>query len=258
MQPIYTPHNTTPAFQLNWALTLFWREKPIDDATWLRDLQRSTEPNGVRVIKHRLTTGDASQFFVSTKPHVAPSDVVRSVKGRLQYLVRSQAPKAFQRNYSVRSIGEAKRSTVEDYVANQLGHHRMADPAVQERLARFQRAYARVDLSKACFSAHGQYWHNLHLVIVNQSRWMEIHEDSLRKVIDMIEGVAAKYGYRPSRVGLLADHLHITLGCMIDRSPEHVALSYMNNCAYVYGMKPVFAFSYYAGTIGEYDRGAVQ
>jgi hypothetical protein len=158
MQPVYTAHNTTSAFQLNWGLTLFWRKRPIDDARWLRDLQQATEPDGVRVIKHRLTTGDASQFFVSTKPHVAPAELVRSVKGRLQYLISSQAPKAFQRNYSVRSIGEAKRSIVEDYVANQLGHHRMADPAVQQRLAQLQRAYTDVDLGKVCFSAHGQYW----------------------------------------------------------------------------------------------------
>ena len=118
--------NTNPAFQLNWGLTLFWRQASIPDSGWLPALKETTEPDGVRVIKHRNTRNDASQFFVSTKPHVAPSELVRSVKGRLQHFIRNQISKAFQRNYCVRSVGSAKRSLVEDYVANQLGHHQMA------------------------------------------------------------------------------------------------------------------------------------
>ena len=51
--------------------------------------------------------------------------------------------------------------------------------------------------------------------------------------------------------------IHLTLGCEISESPEEVALGYLNNCAYAYGMKPVYRFSYYVETFGEYDRGAV-
>ena len=98
MDPLYTHQNTKPAYQLNWGLTVFWRQRPIGDETWLANLQEVTEPDGVRIIKHRITTGDASQFFVSTKPHVSPSELIRSVKGRLQHLIRAQVPKAFQRN----------------------------------------------------------------------------------------------------------------------------------------------------------------
>jgi len=257
MEPLYTPDNTKSAYQLNWGLTLFWRQTPIREQSWLTDLQPATEPDGVRVLKHRFTTGDASQFFVSTKAHVSPAALIWSVKGRLQNLVNQHRPKAFQRNYSVRSIGSAKRTVVENYVADQLGHHRMADPKVQQRLARFQKTYPDVELSKPCFSSHGQYWYNLHVAVVNEERWTEIREDVLQKLNDMIEGVASKHGYRLSRVGLLADHIHMTLGCPIDRSPEEVALGYLNNCAYACGMKPVFQFSYYVGTFGEYDRGAV-
>jgi hypothetical protein len=32
----------------------------------------------------------------------------------------------------------------------------------------------------------------------------------------------------------------------------------MNNLAYVQGMKPMFRFSYYVGTFGPYDRGAIR
>ncbi|MHC4399899.1 MAG: transposase [Planctomycetota bacterium] len=257
MEPLYTPQNTRPAYQLNWGLTVFWREPPLPQEMWLADLQEAAEEDGVRVIKHGITTRDASQLFVSTKTHRSPSELVRLVKGRLQHLIRQQMPKAFQRNYCLRSIGSAKRSVVENYVAGQLGHHRMADPRVQQRLARFQRTYPEVDLSGPSFSSHGEYWYNLHVVMVNDERWMETRTDALHKLSHMIEAAASKHGYRLSRLGMFADHIHMTMGCPLDRSPEEVALGYLNNCAYACVMKPVFQFGYYVGTIGEYDRGAV-
>jgi REP element-mobilizing transposase RayT len=250
MNPIYTPDNTRAAFELNWGLTLFWRDAPLAEDRWLAELQEATEPDGVRILKHRFTTNDAGEFFVSTKPHVSPPQLIRSVKGRLQHLIRATVPKAFQRNYCVRSVGSATREVIEQYVANQLTHHPMADAAVQQRLAKFQKTYPGVDLSQPCFSAHGMYWHNLHVVIVNEERWMEIDDQVLSKLSNMLENVAAKHGHRLSRVGLLPDHIHVTMGCPIEKSPQEIALGYLNNCAYACGMKPVYKFSYYVGTFG--------
>jgi len=257
MEPIYTPHNTQPAYQLNWALTIFWRDAPLCEEDWLADLQRATEPDGVRILKHRCATGKASQLFVSTKPHVSPSELIRSLKGRLQHFLQGQTPKALQRNYCLRSVGSARRCVVEEYVTNQRERHHMADPRAQQGLARFQKQYSNVDLSRPSFSSHGEYWYNLHVVLVNEERWMEIREEVLARLGSMIDAVAAKYGHRLSRVALLADHVHLTIGCQIERSPEDVALGLLNNCAFACGMRPVFQFGYYVGTIGEYDRGAV-
>jgi hypothetical protein len=254
---IYTPENTTAAYELNWGLTVFWRTAPVPETQWLAALQQATEADGVRVLKHRLTTGEASQFFVSTKPHVAPEALLRSVKGRLQHAVRAQVPKAFQRNYCLRGIGAATRCVVERYVADQLGHHRMADPNVQQRLVRFQKSYPAVDLSRPSFSAHGEYWYNLHVVFASDERWMEIRERVLELRLTAIEGAAAKCGHRLSCAAILPDHVHLTLGCGISESPEQVTLGYMNACAEACGMQREFMFSYYTGTIGEYDRGAV-
>jgi len=36
-----------------------------------------------------------------------------------------------------------------------------------------------------------------------------------------------------------------------------VALSYLNNLVFAHGMKALFCFSYYVGTFGEYDMGAI-
>jgi REP element-mobilizing transposase RayT len=229
----------------------------VPDSQWLMQLQAATESDGVRVIKHRTTIGNASQFFVSTNPHVSPSQMIRSVKGRLQYLIQSHQAKAFQRNYAVRSIGAATRSVVEDYVEKQLDRHPMADSRVQNQLQQYQKSFPDVDLSQPVSSPHGQYSFNLHLVLVNDHRWMEIRPAILEKLSRMIDRAASKYGHRVSRVGLLADHVHLTMECLVDQSPEDVALSYLNSLAYAVGMTPNFQFGYYVGTIGEYDRGAV-
>ncbi len=79
----------------------------------------------------------------------------------------------------------------------------------------------------------------------------------MQAVHDMIRKVARIKGYRLSRGAILADHIHLTLGCPFDVSPADVALGYLNNLAYVHGMKPVFQYGAYIGTFGEYDQRVV-
>ena len=86
---------------------------------------------------------------------------------------------------------------------------------------------------------------------------MEIREEVLERLSTIIERVADKHGDRLSRMAIVPDHIHLTMGCAIERSPEEIALAYLNNGAYACGMKAVFQFGYYVGTFGEYDRGAV-
>ena len=152
-------HNTKPAYQLNWGLTIFWRERSIPTKLGLQRSRRVRRPTEFESSSITLPRWEASQFFVSTQPSVAPSALIRSIKGRLQYVVRRQTHRAFRRNYCVRSIGSATRSVVEGYVAEQLGHHRMADPHLESRLSRFQKCFAHVDLRKPSFSSHGEYWY---------------------------------------------------------------------------------------------------
>ena len=127
-------------------------------------------------------------------------------KGRLQHEIGSHVPKSLQRNYCLRGIGAATRSVVERYVADQLGHHRMADPNVQQRLTRFQESYLEVELGRPSFSSHGEYWCNLHVVFVSDERWMEIREEVLEKRLTTIAAAAAKHGHRLSRAAFLPDH----------------------------------------------------
>ena len=256
MQPIYTPDTCRAAYQLQWSLSVFWRA-PQDDETWLDALRDATEPDGVRVLGHRLAGPKTSQFHLSTKPHVAPAEFAQSVKGRLQHILGARAPKAFQRHYSFRSIGSMTRSAVEQYVADQVGHHPMADDRVQAKLADSQIACPDVDLSEPRQSGHARYWYNLHVAFVNDGRWMEVRDDVLHGLRQMILGVAHKRGHRLSRAGIVPDHTHLVLGCSVHECPEDVVLCYMNNLAFTCGMRPVFQFGYYVGTVGEYDTRVV-
>ncbi len=68
----------------------------------------------MRVLEHRFIKPGVSQFPVSSRPETSPERLVWSVKGRLQHLVRAEYPKAFQRNYGLRSLGSASREVVEN------------------------------------------------------------------------------------------------------------------------------------------------
>ena len=256
-EAIYTAANCKPAYKLNWSLAVFWNTSPPPAATWLDALGKATEPDGVRLLEHRLAKGNVSQFFVSTRPETMPADIARSVKGRLQYLVRETLPKPFRRNYGLRSVGDAGADVVEGYVRHQTAHHPMADPRVQRQFDDLQ-IDGCADLTAPRVGGHAQFVYNLHLVLVHRDRGKEVRATLLERRHERVLAVAAKKGQLVGRGQLLADHLHLTLGCALTEPPQQVALGYMNNLAYAEGMKPVFEFSYYVGTFGEYDLDAVR
>ncbi len=255
--PIYTADNCRePAYQLNWSYSLFWHAAP-QDAAWLEPLQAAAEGDGIRILQHEFGDKLVSQFLVSTRPDVAPQFIAQRLKGRLQHLVRATAPTAFQRNYSIRSVGSANRATIDGYLKGQLEHHPSADGRVTEKLQRHQIHNSDVDLAQPSHTSHAIYWYNLHVVFVNDGRYREIHDEPLQILHDMIVKVSVAKSHGLSRAAILPDHIHLALRCKIDESPETVALSYLNNLAFALGMKRVFRLGYYVGTFGEYDLGAI-
>ena len=254
--PIYTPENCRAAYRLYWSLAIFWKTAAPLAAEWLETLTNATENDGVRLLEHRHTKNNVSQFLVSTRPETAPADIARSVKGRLQYLVRESAPKAFRRNYGLRSVGEARGDVVQEYVRTQTAHHAMADPRVQARIEALAIAGVGDDLLKPRIGSHAQFCYNLHLVLVNRERGMDLPGIEGRR--DRVAAIAAKKSHLIGAGQLLGDHLHVTLGCQLGESPGEVARSYMNNLAHGEGMKPIFEYGFYVGTFGEYDLDAVR
>jgi REP element-mobilizing transposase RayT len=256
--PIYTPENCTPAYQLRWSLALFAKTALPSPDQWLDDLSTAVERDGVRILEYTFKAPNVCLLLVSTMPPVSPSRVVWSVKGRLQHLLTSSQPDTFRRNFSLTSVGDAKSDVVENYVASQLHGQPTLDVRNRKLLETFQLQFPEVRLDELAFTAHGRYLYNLHVVLVHDGRWQEVREVQLVRSRDMILSVAKKHEHRLSRVGLLGNHIHLTMRCSADVSPEDVALRYLNNFAFAHDMQRVFQFGYYVGTIGPYDMDSVR
>lgn len=257
IEPLYTPDNCQFAYQLCWSLTLFWKSPPGSDE-WLSSLKLATKADGIRVLRHRFGQNSSSLFLVSTRPDVPSSQISGSLKGRLQYLVRHQRPRAFQRNYDLQSIGSTRGAKAEAYVASQIQQHPPANNQLKSQFSDLQIVNPHIDILKPRFTAHGRCTCNLHLVFVHANRETETRKEIWMAVREMLRKASSAKGHLLSRVGIAPDHLHLSLGTRSDVSPQDVALSYLNNIAFVHGMKPVFMHGCYISGFGEYDLGAIR
>jgi len=255
---IYTAENCGVSYKLYWSLSLFTnRPMPIADE-WLPELEDVVERDGVRILEYAHRSDATHQFLLSTKPTIAPSAIIKSVKGRLQHSIRQRCPQAFRRNYSIKSVGPATVDVIKQYVATQLDHHKMADPRVQARLPLVQIHISDVNLDEVRRSSHGEFIYNLHIVMTHQDRWNEIRDEVLQSVRGIILQTAQERGHLLSEAGIIPDHHHLALGCEITESPVDVALIYMNNLALVHGNVPVFEKGFFVGTFGPFDLNAVR
>jgi hypothetical protein len=95
------------------------------------------------------------------------------------------------------------------------------------------------------------------VIVSFPSDWHEVRADVLQSFRTAIIDTCEKCEWRLARIGLLSNHFHILVGPRIDDSPSDVAMAFLNGMADPHGMKPLFRFSYFAGTFGVYDRGAI-
>ncbi len=257
-EPIYTIENTRAAYQLNWSLTLFLRAPAPPESQSIESLKSATEPDAVRMLEYRRQDPFTIQFLVSTQPEVSPDQIVRSVKGRLQYVVKDVVPKLFRRNYSVLSVGAANNSCLDAYVAKQPTRHPMADPKVQQLFESLQYVDESIKLQDSRLSSHGQFLNSLHIVLETRDHLNMVYEKALMAIRLMIIRSCQQKRHLLGRIGMVANHMHILVGCYVDESPQEVALALMNNLAFANGMKAIFEYSYYVGAFGSYDREAIR
>ncbi len=252
MEPIYIPDDLNWAYRLYWDLAIFPTGEIQWPPQWRETLASATELDGVRILD-AYTRPAALQFLLSGRPSVAPCDIVRSVKGRLQHLLRRQAPRAFRRNYSVRSVGRNTTDEVIQYVQNQLQHHGWESPQLQER--QWYDANVRLDVMRR--SRHGEYCNSLHLVLAFDERHEGCGLPVLMKVSELMQRTAKQNSHQLSCIGVLWDHVHVALGCDVKESAEHVALNYMNSLGVDGGLGRIFQHSAYIATCGAYRLGAI-
>jgi hypothetical protein len=155
-------------------------------------------------------------------------------------------------------VGSTEGSKIEAYVASQLRQHPQKTTRLTDQFRDLQIIQPDVDLSKPRFTAHGRFSCNLHIVLVHDWRLQETRRDVWVGVRNIIRDASVAKGHLLSRVGIVPDHLHLTLGTNLDESPGDVALSYMNNVAYAHGMRPVLMHSCYLAGFGRYNLGAIR
>jgi REP element-mobilizing transposase RayT len=134
----------------------------------------------------------------------------------------------------------------------------LADQRFREMLARFTVVDSYVDLARPTESNSGRYWYNLHLVFVVSERYRIGDESTLAKIRDAVPRICHKKGYAASTYAVLPDHVHLALRGDIAETPEEIALSFLNNLAFVLDQRPWWQAGYYAGTVGEYAMAAVR
>ena len=256
VEPIYTPSNCEFAFQLRWGLTIFWHTA-VDENIWFEPLVSRLEPEGIRILSWRWMRTKVSQFGVSTLPHVSPERVVNLVQHNLQLATQDISANSLRPNFCIRSYGTQERKIVEAYVAKQPSHHPVASPSTQEFFESIVVENNNVDLSRAKRVRFGVYWFNLHIALVHLERWRCGKRDFVIATRDIVTKSCQKKSWQLSRLSLVPDHLHMSIGCSFQETPSDVVLSLMNNIAWVHDMKPLLCYSAFMGTFGEYDQRSV-
>jgi REP element-mobilizing transposase RayT len=260
-EPLYRPEHVRAAYQLRYGWTGWPSGPPFSSdllASVISDLAPAWEEDGLRVLEASPAAVQL-QLTLSATPQVSPVMLAGRVKGRIQHHCRRiGTPIDFSRKLAVRSLGDATRAQVEAYVRNQVPNEALADERFRELLTEFTVVHPRVDLSQPTESRSGRYWYNLHLVLVVSERYRIGEATTLAKIRDTALRICVKNGYAASTVAVLPDHLHLAVRGAITQSPEEIALSFLNNLAYVLGQRPWWEAGYYAGTFGEYGMAAVR
>ena len=258
LTPFYSSTSCKPAYQLRWSLSIFPKTllPPIDQ--WLSSLQASTIRDHVHTLDARVLSDNVTQFLLSTEPDSSPPDIVKAVKGRLQTILRPKLKVDYRRNFRLTSVGDASIEVAENYVEAQLAHHRSSFAMHPTKFESLQYQDRSVDLSDRINSAHGQYLIALHIVLVHAERFRISDLKFLGTTKDSILRHAAKNQHRISRLAILPDHVHFTVGVGYSQSAFEIALSYMNQVAAAHGGLRLWTDSFYVGTIGPYDMGAVR
>ena len=254
---LYLRSNTTATYQLTWSLSVFGKESLPSPQTCIEPLRESVTRDELKILEFLHRPPNVALFFLSSQPQTSPSQIIRSIKGRWQNISRPIEQIDFRRNYRISAVGTARSEVLEAYVQKQPSRHPMSDPKVQSMIETLQFHNTQVDLTSVIRSSHGEYRYGLHIVIESESDWHEARADVLQSFRTAIIDACEKREWRLARIGLLSNHFHILVGPRIDDSPRDVAMALLNGMAEAHGMRPLFRFSYFAGTFGEYDRGAI-
>lgn len=261
LKPWYEPSAQHPAYHLRYS----WSAWP--SAAWcgaahepiLTALTPLWEQDGLRLLASAWSS-ERIQLTFSARPDVSPATLAGRAKGRLQHAMRhgNCSFPGFSRKLSVGAVGDNHTDEVINYLCRQVDKEQFADSGFREKLREFTTICRDVDFSVPSDSARGRYWHNLHLVLVTEERFRIASREKLARIYSVSFQIAAKKGYSIGALSVMPDHLHVALRGNIQHSPQEIALSFQNNLAFAIGRCRLWRDTYYVGTFGEYDFGAIR
>lgn len=261
LQPPYSSTDIKAAYRLRYTWMGWPKTSPLPaepDPQFFQSLADAWETDGIRLLEYQWSPSTI-KILASVIPQVSPVFFAARMKGRLQHGLRQvNSPAKFKRNFAMRTVGENDRRVVEQYIINQVVKASYADPRMEEFLNQFTFVDDRIDLSIPSQTTSGQYWYDLHLVLVVRNRWPIFDEESLQRLSAGCFRIAQKKGHQISRLAIMPDHLHCALRGTVEQSPEEIALAYMNNLAHLLGDEELWQSSYYVGSFGEYNMNAIR
>ena len=207
--------------------------------------------DGLRLLEQK-TSREEIQLIVSAGPDIAPTDIARLLKGRLQHAFRSAGtPAVFSRKICLRAIGENTRTDVETYVRDQLIHAELADPRYRAALQAHAFVQKNVNLAEPSETNSGRYWYNLHVVLVTENRYQMSSETA---------GIIANACRVPgvAKCSVMPDHVHLAVKASPEQSPRAVAEFFQVTTAKAVRMLGLWKDTFYVGTFGEYGMRAVR
>lgn len=259
--PIYTTDNTRPVHKIRYGWT-----------GWLNPGEKFPETmgNGIEACiaawrKDGLELDDwhtedrRIQCLFAAGTDVSPSLCASRAKGRLQYALRQhETPVKFSRRVGLRSLGDNTREVVARYLDKQVGKSDYIDPRFKDYLTQFTVDDPETVLNSPLRTGHGEYWYNLHLVIVVQDRRNPMtRNETLETARKTCFKIARKHGYQIAELAIMPDHIHCMLRGNHAQSPQEIGLCYLNNLAYVLGYNRCWSEEFYVGTFSEYTVDAI-
>jgi REP element-mobilizing transposase RayT len=259
IHPLYSPSNLHPAYGLRYTWTGWLRSDETPNGDLLESLRASWESDGLRLLEYR-STDRQFQLAFSTRPDVSPVFLAGRAKGRLQHALSKSGAgfSGFSRAVAVRSVGHNRREEVERYIRQQVTREQFIDERFRSQMERFTICCPEVDLTQPSLTERGRYWYDLHLVLVVVERFRIREVRQLGMIRDGCLRIAQKKGHVISTLAVMPDHLHVALRGNPTQSPQDIALGFQNNLAYLLGQVPIWQESFYVGTFGEYDMGAIR
>jgi putative transposase len=179
------------------------------------------------------------RMLVSLQPSQAPAKFVQTIKSNSSRLLFERYPEIeyemnrhslWSRGYYLRSVGSVTNRTIAEYVARQAEHHgrQRGDSRL---LASFQHSDpARFFDFRPLHHCVAEY--NCHLVFCPLRHVPAVDVEFAAGLLAYMLRVADAREFEVISLAILDDHVHLFAALMPKHSPDHLALTMMNNTSH--------------------------